>query len=100
MTKEEVKEIAYLAWKGAANAHRLYPDNKHTFTEYWSGAEDQFSIYSNDEELPLDKVTRLEVINHRGDNSGRFFTHWEKDNKIEGSLQDDGRTLKIFITKR
>lgn len=45
MTKEEVKEIAYIAWKGAANAYRMYPDNKHTFTEYWSVAESQFNKF-------------------------------------------------------
>lgn len=45
MTKEEVKEIACIAWKGAANAHRMYPENKHTFTEYWSGAEIQFNKF-------------------------------------------------------
>lgn len=28
MTKENVKEIASIAWKGAANAHRMYPDKK------------------------------------------------------------------------
>ena len=51
--------------------------------------------------LPFDKVTRLEVISYReGDKSGRVFTHWKDDNKIEGQLQDKDRTLKIFIDKR
>jgi len=51
--------------------------------------------------LPLDKCTRLEVINHKDqDKLGRAYVHWKDDNKIEGSLQDGGRTLKLFITKR
>lgn len=38
-TKDEVKEIALMAWKGAANAFRMYPNQKHTFSDYWHGAE-------------------------------------------------------------
>lgn len=45
--------------------------------------------------MNLDKVTRLEVI----DDLGRTYVNWDKRNKIELSLQDDGKTLKIFITK-
>lgn len=33
--KKVVHEIAWAAWKSAANAYRMYPDNKHTFTDYW-----------------------------------------------------------------
>ena len=51
--------------------------------------------------LPLDKCTRLEVINHKDqDKFGRAYIHWKDDNKIEGSIQDGGRTLKLFIAKR
>ena len=42
-----------------------------------------------------DKVTRVEVI----DSGGRAYVSWDKDNKVESQLQDDERTLKIFITK-
>lgn len=27
--------IAYAAWRAAADALRMYPDNKHTFSDYW-----------------------------------------------------------------
>lgn len=58
-------------------------------------------VSGNEVALPFDKVTRLEVISYReGDKSGRVFTHWKDDNKIEGQLQDKDRTLKIFIDKR
>lgn len=40
----------------------------------------------------LDTVTRLEVVNE----SGRCFTRW--DCVIEPSVQDQGRTLKLFVT--
>lgn len=51
MTIEKIKEIARIAWIGASNAHRLYPNNKHTFVEYWNGSESQFKdfIKSDDE---------------------------------------------------
>lgn len=29
------RQIAYAAWRAAADAFRMYPDNKHTFSDYW-----------------------------------------------------------------
>jgi hypothetical protein len=43
----------------------------------------------------LPDVTRIEVI----DQDGRSYTNWQKDNKISLSLQDNGRTLKVFCTR-
>jgi len=43
----------------------------------------------------LNKCTRVEVI----DENGRSYVSWNKKNIIEISMQDDNRTLKIFITK-
>ena len=43
--------------------------------------------------IPTDKITRLEVIEY---NNGRAYVNMNvKD--LEFSLQDDGRTLKIFV---
>lgn len=42
---------------------------------------------------PLNLVTRVEVI----DNNGRAYINRNKDNKVEISLQDCGKTLKVFI---
>lgn len=49
----------------------------------------------------LDKVTRFEVINHKHDDMGtnkhgRMLVEYGV--KVELSLQDDGRTLKVFLT--
>ena len=46
------------------------------------------------------KVTRLEVINHasNGKPIGRILTMYKNFNNVELSYQDDGRTLKIFLT--
>ena len=41
------------------------------------------------------KVTRVEVI----DEKGRSYVNWKDNNKVKLSLQDDGRTLKIFIER-
>ena len=41
-------------------------------------------------------INRVEIITHDG---GRVYVNWEKDNRITTSLQDDGRTLKIFVNK-
>jgi hypothetical protein len=48
------------------------------------------------DEEPEPVITRVEVITH---DEGRVYVNWEKDNKITTSLQDDGRTLKIFVNK-
>jgi len=50
--------------------------------------------------LKTEKVTRVEVINHQGEitdkDFGRVFA--KKDcNNVELQLQDEDKTLKIFI---
>ena len=42
----------------------------------------------------LKNITRLEVI----DENGRAYTRW--DCKVEESVQDDGRTLKLFVGEK
>lgn len=46
-------------------------------------------------ETILEKVTRVEII----DEKGRSYVNWHDKNKVTTSIQDDGRTLKIFIKK-
>jgi hypothetical protein len=43
-----------------------------------------------------DKVTRVEVI----DQDGRSYVSWDDNNKVELSFQDEGKTLKVFISNR
>lgn len=50
------------------------------------------------------KVTRVEVINHTNKGEeGRAYTYWSEykngieNPKVELHLQDDDRTLKVFI---
>lgn len=44
--------------------------------------------------VEIDKITRLEVI----DSEGRSYTIWDAD--LLFSVQDEGRTLKIFASKK
>ena len=46
--------------------------------------------------IPLEKVNRIEVI----DQQGRSYVNWKSYNKVQISLQDDSRTLKVFITTK
>ena len=46
--------------------------------------------------MPECKITRVEVI----DENGRSYVNWSEDNVVECSLQDEGRTLKVFVNKK
>jgi hypothetical protein len=41
----------------------------------------------------LPNCTRVEVI----DQKGRSYVNWKPTNKVRISMQDEGRTVKIFI---
>lgn len=45
--------------------------------------------------MDTSKVTRVEVI----DEDGRSYVNWKKKNTVKLDLQDNGRTLKVFINK-
>lgn len=60
--------------------------------------------------MDTSKVTRIEVIDRTKpseDGGGRCYTFWNeydtadiKKPKVELHLQDDGRTLKVFIDEK
>lgn len=43
--------------------------------------------------LPTEAINRVEVI----DENGRSYVNWKPTNRIELQVQDDGRTLKVFV---
>lgn len=57
--------------------------------------------------MDTSKVNRIEVIDHSTEPvMGRVYIYWNEYNKndiknpkVELYLQDDGRTLKVFIRK-
>jgi hypothetical protein len=48
--------------------------------------------------MNTDKVTRFEVIDHTTGGYGRILTEYGV--KVELSLQDDDKTLKVFMKDR
>lgn len=55
--------------------------------------------------MNTEHVNRVEVIDHTipiEKGGGRAYVRWDKEGtvQVELSLQDDGRTLKVFITDR
>lgn len=53
------------------------------------------SAWMKAKSLDFSTVTRIEVI----DKNGRSYTNWDVK-AVETQLQDDGRTLKIFISEQ
>lgn len=53
-----------------------------------------------DELRTVDSITRVEVIDHSEDGCGKEYSKWDEKVKIELDLQDEGRTLKVFISDR
>jgi hypothetical protein len=49
-------------------------------------------------EVLLKNVTRFEVIDHSKKMRGRYVV--EYGIKIEVSIQDDGKTMKVFLTNQ
>ena len=46
--------------------------------------------------FPTSMITRVEVI----DEEGRSYVNWKPNNRTELHIQDNGRTLKIFVSQR
>ena len=48
-------------------------------------------------------ISRIEVIDHtegKVQGGGRVFVHWDNRTEVSTELQDDSRTLKVFIRDR
>ncbi len=46
----------------------------------------------------LGEVTRFEVIDHTEDGEGRAFIKWlETKYRVQYSIQDEGKTIKVFL---
>lgn len=74
-------------------------------TYLYSGSiKENFTIvkHCNDCGKPKDpvhsKVTRFEVIDHTFKMGGRVLV--ERDVNVEVSIQDEGRTMKVFLTEK
>lgn len=54
--------------------------------------------------MDTSKITRLEIINHHTNDEkefGRAYTYRaDKSLKVQLEIQDDGRTLKVFLSRK
>lgn len=66
---ERIRAIAAKAWQGAANAHRMYPQNKHTFSNYWDAAASQFKEF-----LQTDQTQILVWVSSNSKGQTRFLS--------------------------
>lgn len=48
--------------------------------------------------INIEKITRIEVINHR-DGVGREYVRRPKKGELSIQMQDGGKTMKVFINK-
>jgi hypothetical protein len=66
-----------------------------TITEFM---EEQNNIFKEAKEMTLDNIDRFEVIDHTKELKGRCYV--KHNCKVEESIQDYGKTLKIFVTDK
>jgi hypothetical protein len=45
--------------------------------------------------LPTAMINRVEVI----DENGRSYVNWKPTNRIQLQVQDNGKTLKVFVSQ-
>ena len=48
--------------------------------------------------MNTEKITRFEVIDHTSEFQGRILVKYGV--RVEISIQDDGRTMKVFLTDK
>jgi hypothetical protein len=83
------------------------------FEQLWNSDKDKFVWHSlleqakemeaKQQQLDLTNINRLEVINHASNSHpiGRVLTMYKKTGDftvVDAEFQDDGKTLKIFIS--
>ena len=74
----------------------LYTENESLKAERDQMLADQFAEGA----AAYTKVTRFEVIDHRSEDGGRcLIIGPDKSLSVRPTLQDDGRTLKVFLNK-
>jgi hypothetical protein len=108
LTEAEREDAFYAVckriWKGdlvdrGTYRHTLYNVFEFDMSMYGRGMECRYmaihnALYDGDELQKMKNVTRFEVI----DETGRGYVKYLKDEEgIKYSLQDDDRTLKVFI---
>ena len=91
ITKEQFKKLA----KKHLIALQGYDVNE-TIEIFGAGKLYDEIVESEKTDISTEQVTRVEVI----DDTGRAYVNRNPDNAVEVQIQDDGRTLKVFIYKK
>ena len=80
---------------------KQYADNAEKYIEYLekvNGVETSAAAALNLADvmamLPTAMINRVEVI----DEKGRCYVNWKPTNRIELQVQDNGKTLKVFVS--
>lgn len=91
MTTERIKEIqSKTAYPNSVSVQQALLQVRNECEQ------EQLRLYGVVKSLPIQDLpncTRVEVI----DQKGRSYVNWKPTNKVRLSMQDDGRTAKIFI---
>lgn len=94
--KEDVQESIEEVNKAALN----YANNDNTSSDDFCKETLTFAFDAGarwqQEQYDTSKVTRVEVIQHSPPYKGRAYVNYDAKN-VEISLQDDGRTLKLYL---
>lgn len=94
MKGEKIKDM-YELFSLASLAYAEYLQKKKTYKEFKKETSKLFADFMKEQQAELARdVTRVEVI----DENGRSYVNWNKDNKVRLDFQDEGKTLKIFIS--
>ena len=91
ITREQFKKLA----KQHLIALQGYDINE-TIEIFGAGKLYDEIVESENTDISTEQVTRVEVI----DDTGRAYVNRNPDNAVEVQLQDDGKTLKVFIYKK
>jgi hypothetical protein len=108
LTEEEREDAFYAVCKRIHEAdlvnrgtyrHTLYDVFGFDIDMYGKGIDCGFmaihnAIFDGEELQAMKKVTRVEVIDEEG---RTYVNHLNEDQRVKYSLQDDARTLKVFI---
>lgn len=99
--EEAAKELAERA-RAYSEKYHLQEFSRHAaYYGYIRGAQEQMSVYlhASKREVEMTKVSRVEVIDYTKELARDYVKYLPEGYEVVTSLQDDGRTLKVFIQK-
>jgi hypothetical protein len=100
MSEEKVMEFALRCWQSAANAYRMYPDNKHTFSsvrDFLKSEAESIGLLSS---LSPDNTEDEEILKREvANNMACAFLDWFVDDK-NGEVTETLTVLPAHFTTK